>query len=85
MYIKSVYRKETLFMKKEVYFEFYGEQVNEAELVEQCKKIWKDLGNKAADLKKLDVYIKPEDDKVYYVFNDDISGSFGIINTSNDF
>ena len=38
-----------------------------------------------ADLKKIEVYIKPEDDRVYYVFNDDVSGSFPIINTQNDF
>ena len=53
-------------MKKDVYYEFYGAQVKEADLIDTAKKIWKDLGNKAADLKKLDIYIKPEDGKAYY-------------------
>ena len=72
-------------MKQNIYVEFYGEQVNQAEIIAEAKKIWPDAGNKASDLKKLEVYIKPEDDRVYYVFNDDVKGSFPIINTQNDF
>ena len=72
-------------MKTNVYVEFYGEQVSQADVIEEAKKIWKDSGNKAADLKKLEVYIKPEDDRVYYVFNGETAGSFPIINTQNDF
>ena len=54
-------------------------------VVAEAKKIWKDSGKKAADLKKLEIYVKPEDDRIYYVFNGDESGSFPIINTQNDF
>ncbi len=72
-------------MKTNFYVEFYGEQVNQEEIINEAKKIWKDAGNKAADLKKIEIYIKPEDDRVYYVFNDDYTGSFPIINTQNDF
>ena len=72
-------------VKENVYVEFYGEQVNQAEIIAEAKKIWTDSGKKASELKRLEVYIKPEDDRVYYVFNNDISGSFPIINTQNDF
>ncbi|SEQ55706.1 hypothetical protein SAMN02910369_02013 [Lachnospiraceae bacterium NE2001] len=72
-------------MKQNVYVEFFGEQVDQAEVVAAAKKIWTDAGNKPADLKKLEVYIKPEDDRVYYVFNGTETGSFPIINTQNDF
>ncbi|MBO4864074.1 MAG: hypothetical protein J5517_06900 [Eubacterium sp.] len=72
-------------MKTNVYIEFYGEQINQADVIKDAEKIWKDAGNKPANLKKLEVYIKPEDDRVYYVFNGDITGSFPIINTQNDF
>ena len=72
-------------MKSNVYVEFYGEQVSQTDIVAEAKKIWTDSGKKASDLKSLQIYIKPEDDRVYYVFNDDISGSFPIINTQNDF
>ena len=72
-------------MKANVYVEFYGEQVSQEDVIAQAKKIWVDQGCDAKDLKKLEVYIKPEDDRVYYVFNGDITGSFAIINTQNDF
>lgn len=72
-------------MKANVYVEFFGEQVDQAELIAEAKKIWKGLGKKASDLKKIELYIKPEDDRVYYVFNGKTTGSFPIINTQNDF
>ncbi len=72
-------------MKTNVYVEFYGEQINQADIIAEAKKIWIDSGKKEADLNKIEVYIKPEDDRVYYVFNGDESGSFPIINTQNDF
>lgn len=72
-------------MKANVYVEFYGEQVSQADIIAEAKSIWVGLGNKEADLKSIQLYIKPEDDRVYYVFNDDVSGSFPIINTQNDF
>ena len=72
-------------MKTNVYIEFYGEQINQADVVKDAEKIWKDAGNKPANLKKLELYIKPEDDRVYFVMNGDFTGSFPIINTQNDF
>ncbi len=74
-------------MKASVYVEFYGEQVSQSELVKQAKKIWEESGKKAEDLKTLSLYLKPEEDRVYYVFNGDVdaTGSFNIINTQNDF
>ena len=72
-------------MKENIYIEFYGEQILQSDVVAEAKKIWKDSGKKAADLKKLEIYVKPEDDRIYYVFNCDESGSFPIINTQNDF
>ena len=72
-------------MKENIYIEFYGEQILQSDVVAEAKKIWKGLGKKAADLKKIELYIKPEDDRVYYVFNGKTTGSFPIINTQNDF
>jgi hypothetical protein len=72
-------------MKASVYVEFYGEQVSQDELVAAAKKIWADSGKKAADLKSIALYVKPEEDMAYYVFNGSETGSFHIINTQNDF
>jgi hypothetical protein len=71
-------------MKTNVYVEFYGEQVSKDELVKEAEKIWVESGKKAADIKKIDLYVKPEEDKAYYVINDEMEGSFHIINTQND-
>ena len=72
-------------MKASVYVEFYGEQVSKEELVKEAEKIWVEAGNKKADIKKIDLYLIPEEDKAYYVINDEFDGSFHIINTQNDF
>lgn len=72
-------------MKTSVYVEFYGEQVSQDELVAEAKKIWVASGKKAEDLRSIDLYVKPEEDRAYYVFNGDETGSFHIINTQNDF
>ena len=72
-------------MKKEVYIEYFGEQVSEAEIIENAKKIWAELGNKPADLKDIRLYLNVEEDAVYYVFNNNVSGSFHVVNTHNDF
>jgi len=73
------------YMKTDFYVEFFGKQVYKEDLVKQAKKIWTDAGNKASDLKSLNLYLKPEDNAVYYVFNDSENGSFAIDDNQNDF
>ena len=77
--------KEGITMKTSVYVEFYGEQVSKDELVKEAERIWEESGRKKADIKKIDLYLIPEEDKAYYVINDELDGSFHIINTQNDF
>ena len=71
-------------MKTNIYVEFYGEQISKDELVKEAEKIWVAAGKKASDINKIDLYVKPEEDKAYYVINDELDGSFHIINTQND-
>lgn len=63
-------------MKSTMYIEYQGNQIDENSVVATAKKIWTDNGNKATDLKKLQVYIKPEENAAYYVFNEEVAGSF---------
>ena len=65
-------------MKSTFYVEYYGKQIDEAVLIKEAKESWAKSGKKAADLKSLNLYIKPEENTAYYVFNDDESGSFVI-------
>ena len=63
---------------KNVYVEFWGGQTKvDVEAYEKrVKDIWlNDWNRLAKDLKKIDLYIKPEDNKVYFVVNDTENGS----------
>ena len=65
-------------VKSTVYLEFYGKQLDQAALVKTAKSIWTKSGKKAAELNSLKLYVKPEENMVYYVFNEDETGSFSI-------
>ena len=57
-------------MKMRTFVEYSGKQVEEKEIIANIKKVWVEAGNKVGDIKTLDLYIKPEEDAVYYVIND---------------
>ncbi len=66
-------------MKSTLNIEFSGNSVESKELIAAAKKIWVDAENKnrkVKDLAQLDLYVKPEEQMVYYVFNGEESGSF---------
>ena len=55
-----------------------GREYTEADLINNAKNVWQyDLGKKTADLTKVELYVKPEDNKVYYVMND-VEGDFNL-------
>lgn len=62
-------------MKSSFFVEYYGKQVEDAALIKAAKEIWTKSGKKAADLKSLNLYVKPEENKVYCVFNDDVDNT----------
>ncbi|MDR2546009.1 MAG: DUF6465 family protein [Lachnospiraceae bacterium] len=62
-----------------VKIEFNNKSYTQAELVKSAKEVWKhDIGKKAGELKSIELYVKPDEEKVYYVFNNDVTGSFPI-------
>lgn len=63
-------------MKPTIYLEYQEKQIPEKDLVAKAKQIWKDLGKKATDMKSLQIYVKPEENMVYCVFNDDETAEF---------
>lgn len=73
---KKVVKKAT---KKEVkttlIVEHQGKQVAEKDMVAAVKKAWTKTGNKVGDIKSLTLYVKPEENAVYYVINDTETGS----------
>ena len=62
-----------------VILQYGGREFDTAELTERVKNIWTgELGKKAADLKDVKLYVKPEEYTAYYVINGDITGSFDL-------
>lgn len=65
-------------MKSTIYVEYQEKQLNEADLVKKAKKVWTETGKKASELTSLQVYVKPEENMAYCVFNDDTKGEFSL-------
>lgn len=61
-------------MKTNFYVEFQGKKVETKDVLVAAKKVWTEAGNKVKDLETVDLYIKPEENAAYYVFNDKESG-----------
>ncbi len=65
-------------MKSNLVLQFNGRDRDEASMIKEAQQAWTKAGNKAADIKKLELYAQPENSVVYYVINDDFKGSFEI-------
>lgn len=63
-------------MKSTLYVEYQEKQLDEKDLIAKAKKIWTEKGKKAAELTSLQLYVKPEENMVYCVFNEDDKGEF---------
>lgn len=63
-------------MKTSYYVEFGGKKVAEADIVKKAKKTFTSMGYKVVDIKSMQLYVKVEENAVYYVFNDTIQGHF---------
>ena len=49
------------------------------DLIKIAKDVWKyDLGKKVSDFKSVELYVKPEEFRAYYVINGEVTGSFAI-------
>ncbi len=66
-------------VKTKIAVQFGGKGYETEDFVKMAKDVWKfDLKREVADLKQIDLYVKPEESKVYYVFNGSELGSFDI-------
>lgn len=57
------------------FVEYYGKQVEEKDIIARVKKAWTRSGKKVGDIKEMDLYIKPEENAVYYVINGTETGA----------
>ncbi|OUP49869.1 DUF6465 family protein [Lachnoclostridium sp. An181] len=56
-------------IKQKVIVEYQGKQVDTKDMIAAVKKVWTKGKNKVSDIKSMDLYVKPEDNAVYYVIN----------------
>lgn len=69
---KPAARKE---MKVSAFVEYHDKKVEEKTIIADVKKAWTKSGGKVGEIKTMDLYIKPEEDAVYYVINGTETGS----------
>ncbi|MCH5260307.1 MAG: hypothetical protein J1F18_11165 [Lachnospiraceae bacterium] len=66
-------------VKETLHLQFAGKSYTTEELVKIAKDVWKyDLKQKVGDFKSVELYVKPEENVVYYVINGDVTGNFAI-------
>lgn len=66
-------------MKVETFIELHESQVDTNAQLNRFKELWKEQGNMVKDLKSVKIYINLNQNKVFYVANEDITGSFELV------
>ncbi len=74
---RAAAKKATL--TSEVHIQFEGKSYSQEDLVKIAQDVWTyDLQQEADKLTSVELYVKPEENMVYYVMNKEITGSFYI-------
>lgn len=65
--------------KQTIYVQYMGDEITTDEIMKKIKEYWtKELKKKVSEMKSVTVYVKPEEDKAYYVINDEITGDVAL-------
>ena len=76
---KAPAEKKAAVKKEAIYVQFAGKSYSNDELLKIAKDVWVyDMGQKAADMKSVEIYVKPEESMAYFVVNGTENGSFMI-------
>ena len=76
---KKTTAKKAAAVKETVSIQFAGKDYTTEQLVKIAKDIWEfDLKKDPADFAEVQLYVKPEEAKAYYVINGTETGSFDI-------
>ena len=60
-------------LKSNLYVQFGGKDFDTQKIMDDAKELWKAQGKRVKDLNTDDLYLKPEENKCYYVFNGESS------------
>ena len=61
-------------MKQQMFLQFNEQEVELSTVEANVKKDWKEAGKKLSEIESLDIYVKPQEGKAYYVVNKEIEG-----------
>ncbi len=61
-------------IKQQTILQFDGNDYDVSEIEANVKADWKNAGKKLSDIETLDIYVKPQEGKAYYVVNKDAEG-----------
>ncbi|MCH5264676.1 MAG: hypothetical protein J1F02_02170 [Lachnospiraceae bacterium] len=79
---KTTTRKTTAKKKDtmEVFVQYKGNETSQSEIMKKVNAAWEAEGKKLTAIKRVKLYIKPEDGKAYYVINEGLkNGSTGAV------
>ncbi len=62
-------------IKQQMILQFNGQEADISAVEASVKQAWKDAGNKMVDINSLEIYVKPEEGKAYYVVNKEVDGA----------
>lgn len=65
-------------IKTNLSVQYMGKDISGKDMVALVKKDWTAKKNKIGDIKTMDLYVKVEENKVYYVINGEMTGSVEI-------
>ncbi len=65
-------------LTEDIVLQFGEKEVTVASISKKVKQNYKDSGN-AAELKEIKIYVKPEENKAYYVANGQVSGNVDLV------
>ena len=76
---KATTAKSNIDIKTSVAVQFFGKEVFADSILEEVKKAWvEQFEGKLEDIKTIDLYIKPEEHKAYFVVNGLSNGNYFI-------
>ncbi len=61
-------------INQQMVLQFDGQEFDLGAVEANVKKDWKDAGRKLTEIQTLDIYVKPQEAKVYYVVNKEVEG-----------
>lgn len=74
----TVQAGETVEPSEHIVLQFGDCEISIADITEKVKKNYMDISN-GAELKELNIYVKPEDNRAYYVVNGETEGSVELV------